>query len=108
MPRMGRSLCRNVDATLYIPRVRHLLRKHLPFFVAVTAAGIALRVVFLVWAPQVMNDSYVYGDIAKNWLVHGVYGLSGSQAISPTFIRLPGYPAFLAFVFAVFGLEHYR
>ena len=105
---MGRSLCRNVDATLYIPRVRHLLRKHLPFFVAVTAAGIALRVGFLVFSPQVMNDSYVYGDIAKNWLVHGVYGLSGSQAISPTFIRLPGYPAFLAFVFAVFGLEHYR
>ncbi|HEX7894475.1 MAG TPA: glycosyltransferase family 39 protein, partial [Terriglobales bacterium] len=105
---MGRSLCRKASETLYIPRVRHLLRKHLPFFVAVTAAGIALRVVFLVFSPQVMNDSYVYGDIAKNWLVHGVYGLSGAGGVSPTFIRLPGYPAFLAFVFAVFGVEHYR
>lgn len=105
---MGRSLCRNRDATLYIPRVRHLLRKHLPFFIAVTAAGIALRVVFLVFSPQVMNDSYVYGDIAKSWLVHGVYGLSGAAGISPTFIRLPGYPAFLTFVFAIFGVEHYH
>jgi 4-amino-4-deoxy-L-arabinose transferase-like glycosyltransferase len=88
--------------------VRHLLRKHLSFFVAVTTAGIVLRVVFVVFFPQVMNDSYVYGDIARNWLVHGVYGLSGTGGVSPTFIRLPGYPAFLAFVFAVFGVEHYR
>ena len=28
--------------------------------------------------------------------------------ISPTYIRLPGYPAFLAVVFAIFGMEHYR
>ena len=28
--------------------------------------------------------------------------------ISPTYIRLPGYPAFLAAVFAIFGMEHYR
>ena len=108
MPQNGRKSLPKSHPDLYIPRVRHLLRKHLPFFVAVTAAGIALRVVFLVLFPQVMNDSYVYGDIAKNWLAHGVYGLSGAGGVSPTFIRLPGYPAFLAFVFAVFGVEHYR
>jgi 4-amino-4-deoxy-L-arabinose transferase-like glycosyltransferase len=56
----------------------------------------------------VVNDSFIYGDIAKNWLRHGVYGMSDSGGIVPTYIRLPGYPAFLAFVFAVFGLEHYR
>src|SRR5262249_37214195 len=53
-------------------------------------------------------DSFVYGDIAKNWMQHGIYGLSGIGDISPTDIRLPGYPAFLAAVFAIFGMEHYR
>jgi 4-amino-4-deoxy-L-arabinose transferase-like glycosyltransferase len=50
----------------------------------------------------------VYGDIAKNWLQHGVYGLSGDHEIYSTYIRLPGYPAFLAIVFAIFGSDHYR
>jgi len=58
--------------------------------------------------PGVVTDSFVYGDIAKNWLQHGIYGLSGPDEISPTYIRLPGYPAFLAFIFAIFGMEHYR
>ena len=37
-----------------------------------------------------------------------MYGLTGDHRIYPTYIRLPGYPAFLAAVFAVFGVEHYR
>ncbi len=63
---------------------------------------------FLLRFPAVVSDSFVYGDIAKNWLQHGIYGLSGSDGISPTYIRLPGYPAFLAFIFAIFGVDHYR
>ena len=50
----------------------------------------------------------IYGDIAKNWLHHGVYGLTGAPELLPTYIRLPGYPAFLAAIFAIFGMEHYR
>jgi 4-amino-4-deoxy-L-arabinose transferase-like glycosyltransferase len=72
------------------------------------AAAILLRAIFILYFPNVVNDSFVYGDIAKNWLLHGVYGLSGSAGIVPTYIRLPGYPAFLAFIFAIFGVEHYR
>ena len=72
-----------------------------------TAAALLLRLIFLIRFPAVVTDSFVYGDIAKNWLQHGIYGLSGPDEISPTYIRLPGYPAFLAFIF-VFGMEHYR
>jgi 4-amino-4-deoxy-L-arabinose transferase-like glycosyltransferase len=93
---------------LYIRRVRTLVRKHPLFFVAVVAAGLLLRAFFLARFPQVVNDSFVYGDIAKNWLLHGTFGLSGPHGILPTCIRLPGYPAFLAFIFATVGLEHYR
>jgi len=90
--------------------VRDLLRQHLRFLLIATLAGMALRVVFILRFPGVTTDSFVYGDIAKNWLQHGIYGLSGTglNDISPTHIRLPGYPAFLAAVFAIFGMEHYR
>jgi len=88
--------------------VRELLRKHLRFFLIATLAGVALRLLFILRFPGVTTDSFVYGDIAKNWLQHGIYGLSGVDEISPTYIRLPGYPAFLAAVFAIFGMEHYR
>ena len=73
-----------------------------------TLAALGLRLLFLFRFPAVTTDSLVYGDIAKNWLQHGIYGLSGPDEISPTYIRLPGYPAFLAAVFAIFGMEHYR
>ena len=85
-----------------------LVRRNLRFFLLAAAAGLLLRISFLIWFPAVVTDSFVYGDIAKNWLQHGIYGLSGTDEISPTYIRLPGYPAFLAFIFSIFGMEHYR
>ena len=88
--------------------MRELLRKHSRFFLIVTLAGAALRLLFIFRFPGVTSDSFVYGDIAKNWLQHGIYGLSGINDISPTYIRLPGYPAFLAAIFVIFGMEHYR
>ena len=88
--------------------MRELLRQHLRFFLIATFAGVALRLLFIFRFPGVTTDSFVYGDIAQNWLQHGIYGLSGVNDVSPTTIRLPGYPAFLAGVFAIFGMEHYR
>ena len=88
--------------------MREQLRQHLRFFLIAALAGVALRLLFILRFPGVTSDSFVYGDIARNWLQHGIYGLSGVNEISPTYIRLPGYPAFLAAVFAIFGMEHYR
>jgi Dolichyl-phosphate-mannose-protein mannosyltransferase len=88
--------------------VGELVRRNLRFFLLFSAAALLLRLFFVFRFPGVVTDSFVYGDIAKNWLQHGIYGLSGPDEISPTYIRLPGYPAFLAFIFAMFGMEHYR
>jgi len=85
-----------------------MVRKSPRFFFWVLIGAIALRILFVLGLPSVTSDSFVYGDIAKNWLQHGIFGLSGRNEISPTYIRLPGYPAFLAIVFAIFGVEHYR
>jgi 4-amino-4-deoxy-L-arabinose transferase-like glycosyltransferase len=67
-----------------------------------------MRLLFVFRFPAITSDSLVYGDIAKNWLQHGIFGISGIDDITPTYIRLPGYPAFLALIFTIFGMEHYR
>ena len=88
--------------------MRKLLRDHTKFFLIFALAGLALRLAFVFRLPQITYDSEVYGDIAKNWLEHGIYGLTHAGTVIPTYIRLPGYPAFLAAIWATFGLEHYR
>lgn len=73
------------------------------------ALGLALRLMFVVHTPRIAGDTLIYGDIAKNWMQHGVYGFSQTASGPvPTLIRLPGYPMFLALCFAVFGADHYR
>ena len=88
--------------------MREIVRQHCRFFLIASLAALVLRVMFLVRFPGLTADSFVYGDIAKNWLQHGTYGITTPQGIAPSLIRLPGYPAFLAAVFAIFGMEHYR
>ena len=72
------------------------------------AAGAALRLWFIHAYPEVQGDPLVYGRIAKNWMLNGVYGKTTSGTLQPTLIRLPGYPLFLAVCFALFGMEHYH
>jgi 4-amino-4-deoxy-L-arabinose transferase-like glycosyltransferase len=72
------------------------------------ALGLALRLFFIAKVARIAGDTLIYGDIAKNWLEHGVYGFSQTAAGPvPTLIRLPGYPLFLAICFYLFGMEHY-
>jgi 4-amino-4-deoxy-L-arabinose transferase-like glycosyltransferase len=78
------------------------------YFLLVTLVAFVLRLFFYVRFPHVTGDSLIYGDIAKNWLNHGIYGLSRAEGPQPTWIRLPGYPAFLAACFVLFGPEHYH
>ncbi len=72
------------------------------------AAGAALRLWFIHAYPEVDGDPLIYGDIARNWLQHHIYGLTADGIIHPTLIRLPGYPLFLAICFTLFGMEHYH
>jgi 4-amino-4-deoxy-L-arabinose transferase-like glycosyltransferase len=88
--------------------LRDLVRQHYRFFLFTALAGLGLRLFFIFRFPAVTTDSLIYGDIAKNWLSHGIYGVGTGHDISSTYIRLPGYPAFLALIFALFGMEHYR
>jgi hypothetical protein len=82
------------------------LRSALPALLAL-AAGLALRLWMLGKLFFVDGDSLIYGDLAKNLLLHGRYALSAGGHVAPTLIRLPGYPLFLALCFRIFGLENY-
>lgn len=84
-----------------------LLRQNWIFFLCATLAALALRLFFVCHFAHLAGDTLVYGDIARNWLTHGVYGLTDNGIIRPTLIRLPGYPAFLAAIFSLVGHEHY-
>jgi 4-amino-4-deoxy-L-arabinose transferase-like glycosyltransferase len=85
-----------------------LLRRNKVFFLLLTIAALALRLFFVFRFPVIEGDTFIYGDIARNWLNHGIFGVTDDAIIRPTLIRLPGYPAFLAIIFSIFGQEHYR
>src|SRR3954470_17323173 len=90
-------------------RVRGMIRKNRGFFICFALLGIALRLVFVYLYPHYAGDSLIYADIAHNWLHHGTYAMTENGVPVHTLIRLPGYPAFLAVVFAIFGgIEHIR
>ncbi len=88
--------------------MREMIHRHARFFLGVTLLGLGFRLFLVFRAPGVVDDSRLYADIAKNWLQHGIYGITNSGTIMPTLSRLPGYPAFLAAVFWLFGIDNFR
>ena len=49
------------------------------------------------------DDGRVYAQIARNMLEQHVYSIESQAPYTPTLIRLPGYPLFVAAIYAVFG-----
>ncbi|MGA3292819.1 MAG: glycosyltransferase family 39 protein [Candidatus Acidiferrales bacterium] len=67
-------------------------------------AGLALRAFFVLRFPSTdSGDAPFYIELAWNWLKKGVYGLSINGQLTPVDMRAPGYPGFLAAVFAFAG-----
>jgi hypothetical protein len=64
--------------------VLQLLRKDARFFLAGSLAAWALRLVFVLHFPGIVDDSRLYADIAMNWLQYGVYGITNSGRVVPT------------------------
>ncbi|HEY6946724.1 MAG TPA: hypothetical protein VI431_16425, partial [Candidatus Acidoferrum sp.] len=65
--------------------------------------GLALRLFFVVEFPANSGDTVLYEEIAANWLKHHVYAMDVQGAITPVDLRMPGYPAFLALIYALIG-----
>jgi hypothetical protein len=70
--------------------------------VALTA-GLCLRLYFVLKFPANSGDTVLYEQIATNWLKHHVYAMTVGGQITPVDLRMPGYPAFLAIIYALTG-----
>src|SRR5712664_3834739 len=70
--------------------------------VALTA-GLCLRLFFALKFPANSGDTVLYEQIATNWLKHHIYGMNVGGVITPVDLRMPGYPAFLAIIYALTG-----
>lgn len=66
-------------------------------------AGLSLRLFFVLKFPANSGDTVLYEQIAANWLKHHIYGMTVGGAVIPVDLRMPGYPAFLALVYALTG-----
>lgn len=76
--------------------------------VAALLGGLILRLWMFSAFPQLNGDALIYGDLAKNVVLHGQFAITdGSGVIHPSLIRLPGYPVFLAGCFRIFGIQNY-
>lgn len=67
------------------------------------ALGIWLRLFFILKFPATSGDAALYDNLATNWLKHRTYAMNLDGVITPVDVRMPGYPAFLALIYAIVG-----
>lgn len=67
------------------------------------AVGLVLRLLFVLKFPATSGDTVLYEQMATNWLKHHVYAMDVYGRITPVDLRVPGYPAFLAVIYALTG-----
>ena len=69
------------------------------------AFGLGLRLFFILKFPAAAGDSALYEELASNWFKHAAYAVSVNGHLTPVDVRMPGYSAFLALIYAVTGRE---
>jgi hypothetical protein len=65
--------------------------------------GLGLRLLFIWRFPFASGDTPYYEELARNWLYHGIYGFFSNGQLSPSAVRMPGYPGFLAVIYSLAG-----
>jgi hypothetical protein len=66
-------------------------------------AGACLRLLFVLKFPAASGDAIIYEQLATNWLRHGMLAMDINGQPTPVDLRMPGYPAFLAAIYALTG-----
>jgi hypothetical protein len=65
--------------------------------------GACLRLLFVLKFPSNSGDTVIYDQLAANWLKFGNYAMNVNGQLMPVDLRMPGYPAFLALIYALTG-----
>src|SRR2546425_4920214 len=85
------------------------MKKYAAVLVLLTLAGLGFRLFLALRLPNdEPDDGRVYARIAINVLEHRTYSIETEEPYSPTLIRVPGYPLFIAGIYALFGHENTR
>src|SRR5260370_29838931 len=71
--------------------------------VVALVAGLCLRLFFVLKYPANSGDTALYEQIATNWLQPHVFAMNVHDQVMPVDMRMPGYPAFLALIYALTG-----
>ena len=85
------------------------MRRYIAIAFVLTFAGLGFRLYLALRLPNdAPDDGRLYARIAVNVLEHRGYSIDKEEPYSPTYIRVPGYPVFLAGVYALFGKDNNR
>jgi hypothetical protein len=66
-------------------------------------AGACLRLLFVLRYPAATGDTVLYEQFAANWLKLGKFAMDIGGQPTPVDLRMPGYPASLAIIYALTG-----
>jgi hypothetical protein len=74
---------------------------------ALLVVALAFRLALALGMPNdEPDDARLYTVLAQNVLLHGVYSGSLTPPLEPTYVRVPGYPLFIAGIYRVFGVDN--
>jgi hypothetical protein len=86
-----------------------LMKRLIAIAVLVTVAGLGFRLFVALRLPNdEPDDGRLYARIATNVLDHRSYSIETEEPYTPTLIRVPGYPLFIAGVYSLFGHDNNR
>jgi len=85
------------------------MKKYIIIAVFLTLAALGFRLYLALRLPNdEPDDGRLYARIAMNVLEHHSYSIDTEEPYTPTYIRVPGYPLFLAGVYSIFGHDNNR
>src|SRR5712692_9764038 len=80
------------------------MKKCIGIAVVLLVGALGFRLYLAIKVPNdEPDDGRVYAQISRNVLDHHSYSLETEEPYAPTFIRVPGYPLFLAGIYKVLG-----
>jgi len=104
---MGRAGCpdafRRVEANHTIVRCKSQMKRIFSHALVAFLVGACLRLFFVLKFPANSGDTIIYEQIATNWLRHHLFAMDIAGQPTPVDLRMPGYPAFLAILYALSG-----
>jgi hypothetical protein len=86
---------------------KNVLRRKIVIAAGITSFALGFRLFLGLHLPNDDDDDgKFYAQIARNLLDHRGYSGEEEEPYVPTYVRVPGYPLFLAGIFRVFGRDN--